>query len=719
MLGNRLTSIQRFLYSHHFIGGIRRGAGVILAFCLALLITDDGGQALIAGLGASCVAIIDQPGPLGTRLPEMFGGMILSAIAVSVTGMVSSDQFWLLVAVAAQTFFFSFLVVYGKRGGVIGLSCLILTVITMHSALTPDEVMGHTLTTVLGAATYILVSALASKPFQIREEEQSLSVALFATADYVSARAELYDANTDIDDGYRKLIAKQSKMAEEHQAARDMIMRRMSPQSVADSPRRRMVWNVHIDMVNMLDMLVGTHTDYTLLHRTLGSSDTLIFMRDALLKISMELERIALAVTREKKVLRRNSVKAELRALEYEIELMKRHGFSEQQPESYVLCVQILRRLRNINRCIERMMQQTNMPADAPALHVAQLGSSMTEFLSRQSFRPKLLTSNLRLDSPPFRFALRVTIGVAIGLAIGMAVPQIGAHAYWIVLTIIIILKPAFSLTKQRNNARLIGTLLGCGLAFGILKLTDDPYWLGVILVLSLISTLSLMLLNYLAATIFTTLAVLIGLHFLLPSSLDLANERAIDTIIGSVVAFLCSYILPWWESRSLPSLADAAIRSNQSYLDAGIQRLEAITSSEVKPSPTAWPLARKNMLVAFSNYAEAFYRMMGEPTSHQEHVSEYNNLLLQTHVLATEVATSISLLETQDPPSGAAIFYLQQMSQALKERDLERASQEIKIDDPTLKGADWVFPIKQLQRAVQSIIRESRVLPSVENQIA
>jgi hypothetical protein len=124
-------------------------------------------------------------------------------------------------------------------------------------------------------------------------------------------------------------------------------------------------------------------------------------------------------------------------------------------------------------------------------------------------------------------------------------------------------------------------------------------------------------------------------------------------------------------------------------------------------------------MLVAFSNYAEAFYRMMGEPTSHQEHVSEYNNLLLQTHVLATEVATSISLLETQDPPSGAAIFYLQQMSQALKERDLERASQEIKIDDPTLKGADWVFPIKQLQRAVQSIIRESRVLPSVENQIA
>jgi hypothetical protein len=33
----------------------------------------------------------------------------------------------------------------------------------------------------------------------VREEEQSLAVALLSTADYVAARAEMYDADVDID----------------------------------------------------------------------------------------------------------------------------------------------------------------------------------------------------------------------------------------------------------------------------------------------------------------------------------------------------------------------------------------------------------------------------------------------------------------------------------------------------------------------------------------
>ena len=36
------------------------------------------------------------------------------------------------------------------------------------------------------------------------------------------------------------------------------------------------------------------------------------------------------------------------------------------------------------------------------------------------------------------------------------------SHSYWILLTIVVILKPNFSMTKQRYNDRLIGTLIGC-----------------------------------------------------------------------------------------------------------------------------------------------------------------------------------------------------------------------------------------------------------------
>ncbi len=711
MSANRLTRIQRFVYSHHFIGGIRRGAGVLLVFALGLLLPGAASQALIAALGALCVAIIDQPGPLALRLREMLGGLILGTLAVLLTGVASSHPAWLIVAVVGQAFFFSMFAVYGKRGSIIGLACLILTVVTMHSSLTPDQVIEHAMVTLGGAAIYIAFSSLTSRPLQVREEEQSLAVALLSTADYVAARAEMYDGDADIDERYRELIARQSAMSDQHQAARDMILRRMNRHSVQHSPRRRMVWNVFIDMVNMLDMLVGTHTDYTLLQRTLGQSDTLIFMRDALLKMSIELERIALAVTREKHLMRRNSVKAELRALEYDIEVMKRQGFAEQNPEVYALCVQILRRLRHVNRCIERMLAQTELPADATALYPAQLDTSLTDFLSRQSFSPKLMTSNLRLDSPPFRFSLRVCMAVAVGLAIGLAIPQIGPHAYWIVLTIVIIMKPGFALTRQRNTARLVGTLVGCGLAFLLFYVTVNSHLLLATLVVSLIAGFSFMLVNYLVSSIFNTITVLILLHFLLPDTFGLVGERALDTTIGSLVALGFSYVLPWWEARSLPSMADAATRANERYLKAGIEHLTPVDTPTGKASATAWPLARRNTQVAFSNFAQAFYRMMGEPPSRQAHVAEYNNLLIQNHVLATEIATTIQQLQALPEPPAPAIAFLKEMDQALANADLDRANQDFSIDVSVYPGADWIYPIKQLQRAVQSIVRESRLL--------
>ncbi len=719
MSATRLTRLQRFVYSHHFVSGIRRGAGILLVFALGLLLPGASSQALIAALGAACVALIDQPGPLPLRIREMLGGLVLGTLAVSVTGMTSHHPIWLLIAVVGQTFFFSMFAVYGKRGGIIGLSCLVLTVVTMHSALTPDQVLEHALVTLSGAAVYITFSILASRPLQVREEEQSLSVALLATADYVAARAEMYDADADLDERYRQLIASQANMSDQHQAARDMILRRMNKTIVERSPRRRMVWNVFIDMVNMLDLLVGTHTDYLLLQRTLGQSDTLIFMRDALLKMSLELERIASAVIREKHLMRRNSVKAELRALEYDIEVMKRQGFAAENPEAYALCVQILRRLRNVNRCVERMLAATSMPADAIALNPAQLDTSLSDFLSRQSFSPKLFTSNLRLDSPPFRFSLRVAMAVAVGLAIGLAIPEIGPHGYWIVLAIIIIMKPAFSLTRQRNTARLAGTLIGCGLAFLLFYVTTDPELLLLTLVASLITGFSFILVNFLVASVFNTVTVLIMLHFLLPETFGLVGERAIDTTIGSLVALAFSYVLPWWEARSLPSLADAAIRANETYLRTGLQQLDSQKPDDKSPAANDWPLARRNMMVAFSNFASAFYRMMGEPPSRQQHVAEYNNLLIQNHVLATEVATAISQLQAQPELPVPAIEFLKEMDLALQERDLELANKDANASLAQYAGADWIYPIKQLQRAIQSIVRESVLLKGLNKEVA
>jgi len=720
MTESRLSRLQRFIYSHHFVSGARRGLGVILATMLTMHLFDAQNTVMIAALGAFCVSVIDQPGPFSQRIREMTAGLVLSMLAVTLTGFASGHPILLLVSVVFQTFLFSMFAVFGKRGGFIGLGCLIVTVSTMHTPLSQDEVLVHTLITLCGGLCYLALSSLMSFPLAVREEEQSLSVALFATANYVYARGEMYDPGTNIDEAYRRLLATQAEMSEQHQAARDMIMRRLSSETLAQSPRKIMIWNIYIDMINLLETLVATHTDYTLLHHKIGQTDTIIFMRDALLKMSAEIERIAQAVTQERRVSRRNSVKAELRAIEFEIEQMKQSGFQQEEPDVYAICVQVLRRLRNTNRIIEHMVLQTSMPEGEKPLNEDQLKNSLVEFLSRQSFRPKLLTSNLRLDSPTCRFSLRVSMAVGIALLLGILFPQLGEHGYWIVLTVIIIMKPAFTLTKQRNTARLIGTLAGCVITFGVFTITQDQQTLILVMIASLIIGFSFLLLNFLVYTSLMTVTLLIGLHFLLPSSYELVAERALDTVIGCVIAFVCSYFLPWWEARSLPSLARAAINANVEYLRRAVEFLSDSTSAERKEELQhfALPLARKNALVAFSNYAQAFYRMMGEPASQQRHVAEFNNLLIQNHVMAAQISTLITqathgLSRSDKHIADNLPQVMQQLAKALEERDIEAATYSLHDRFNDTEVADWMYPLRQLQRCIQNIIRESNIIRS------
>jgi uncharacterized membrane protein YccC len=249
-----------------------------------------------------------------------------------------------------------------------------------------------------------------------------------------------------------------------------------------------------------------------------------------------------------------------------------------------------------------------------------------------------------------------------------------------------------------------------------LFSLTTDTHWLLVALFLSLVTGFSFLLVNYLIASVFNTLTILLALHFMFPSTFALINERAIDTVIGSLVAFACSYFLPWWESRSLPSLAQAAVRANQTFLQTAVDLLEKQGQNQNQAQagtirPNAWPLARRNTLVAFSNFAEAFYRMMGEPHSRQRHVAEYNHLLIQNHVLAAEILTIVSQLRAQPEQATQAIAFMQALDQALANRDLKAAGLPAPTFDKESTPADWLYPLKQMQRAVQGIIRESTAI--------
>jgi uncharacterized membrane protein YccC len=711
------SQLQRFIYSHHFYSGIRRAAGTLLPVTILGGLFGWYAAGLVATFGALCVAFIDQPGPHENRLWEMLGGTLLSTMTVAITGLASNYPFLLWLVVIGQCFGYSMLSVYGKKGGQIGFACLLLMTVTMHEALPAEQVWLHSLTSLGGGLFYTLFSYSLSRAMNLREKEQALSIALFATSDYVGQRADMYNIDHDLDESYRALIASQSNMTDKQQAARDMVLRGLTGKVTSDQPKRMMLWNLFVDTIEILDTLVATRTDYSLLRTKLPNSDILIFMRDALSKMSVDLDRIALAIARERIATPRNSVKAELRALEFEIDQMERNGYARQEPDVYHLCVEILRRLRHSANTVQRMINLTDMSKNTEAIQPTVLDQSLSQFLSREKYRLGMITSNLRLDSPICRYALRVTLAAACAMALWNLVPALAPQGYWILLTVLIIMKPGFALTRQRNGWRLFGTLIGCVVALGALYSTDNNTWLFAAMVLSTIIGGSLLQLNYMMASVFNTNAVLLAFHFVDPSASTIITDRAIDTIIASVISFACSYFLPWWEAQFMPSLSRAAINANREYLRAGLHYVDTLQAhkkdsqnSDVHRAEVAWRLARKNVYVALGNFAEAFYRMMLEPRTRQWHVIEFNNLMIQTHMLASQINAVMHVLTTSPQPNPIVTDYLNKIIPHLHAHQTE-ALPLIPASIVDGSSPNFAYPITQLQKTITNIDAEISVI--------
>src|SRR5690606_5350405 len=152
-----------------------------------------------------------------------------------------------------------------------------------------------------------------------------------------------------------------------------------------------------------------------------------------------------------------------------------------------------------------------------------------TDILNWQKFK-----DNLSLQSSVFRHAMRMSIVLSATFFLFQIFNYSTFTTYWILLTIMVILKPGFGLTKERNVQRLIGTTLG-GIIGGIILLTvPDTTLRFAILIIFFLIAYSLFRINYIMAVMFTTPYVLIMLSFTGMNTFEMAKERIIDTFIRS-----------------------------------------------------------------------------------------------------------------------------------------------------------------------------------------
>jgi len=110
--------------------------------------------------------------------------------------------------------------------------------------------------------------------------------------------------------------------------------------------------------------------------------------------------------------------------------------------------------------------------------------------------------------------------------------------------------------------------------------------------------------------------------------------------------------------------------------------------------------LARKHMHVAFANLGQAFQRMMLEPKAHQHFVAEINDLLVQSHVLASQITAAAPLLRNTVQHKDGGFQALQRALSAVR----ENLSQALAGEPP----ADQTEITKQLTRELDLMAVEA-----------
>ncbi|WP_322032945.1 FUSC family protein [Paraburkholderia sp. J76] len=561
------VEIRKFLYSQYFYGGLRIAIGISLPAVLCLFVFHKSELGFTISTGALGACVVDMPGPLKYKRNEMLACSAIGFLSAFATGLATFSPIALWATVVPLTFVLSLIVVYGNRWPQISFATLFMMVMTLEEHFTPHLALVNALWILLGGLWYTAWSTLISQLLLDRIEQQALAESVFACADYLLARAQFFDLDNDLDECYRNLVAKQIAAVERQDAARDIVLRNLPKLRAGKiDARRAMHFNLFINTVDLHELFVGAHTDYPLVRNTFGGSDLLVFYRDLIRKAAADLEDIGLAVLQNEAPRASVNVKAELRAIEYELDQLKKRDLAASDPEVYAAISASFRRIWSATRLIDRMRR--NLASEVPATETeVRIDEALARFVTNRRVSWLQIFSNLTMASPSFRHALRVTIAVAVGFWLGRLLPL--TNAYWIVMTSIIILKPGYSLTRQRNAQRIVGTLIGCIASIALILLVKQPLVLLVSMFAAMVMSYSLLLFNYTASVVFTSAYVLLMFHLLAPGSLRIIGERAIDTVVGCMIAIAASHLFPYWEYRLMGKLVHDMIAATRSYLEA------------------------------------------------------------------------------------------------------------------------------------------------------
>lgn len=632
-MNNKYIQVKSFFNGQYFANGLKITLGIVLP---SLVLSGLGylQMGLYMSMGAMYVSITDHPGPIKHRRNGMLfanGFMFLTALTTAYL----HDRPWLLaIEIPVLYFIFGMFTSYGARASAVGTAALLMMIASMHSKeISP---ITYTALSLSGGLWYMALSLSLSQIRPYRLAQQMLGESILEVATYLRIRAKFYDNKTPIEDVYKQLVVQQITINKHQDDVRQILF--ITRKRVRETMRSgRLVIMIFIDIIDLFEQVMSTHINYSNIRQKYAQNNVLTAIKNIILDMAQAVDNLGYALINNEKPGPLPNLESNLQIIKQQIDEL------EAQKGSTLVLKKTLINVRNIYQLLNHTYNYFHT-GQVPYLSKKE-EADLTQFVSHQQVDWRIFKNNLSLNSGIFRHSLRLGISALAGYLIAMILPY-NEHSYWILISILVILKPDFSLTKERNYGRVIGTIGGGLLGALVLLLVKDETARLIIMIIFMVTAFSFNRTRYIISVFFVTALILILFSFIYQNSdLAVTFERILYTLIGSGIAFTASYfIFPNWEYSHIKIHMEAILRANLNYFLKIVSRF-----GDSPASITASKLARKNVYVQTANLGAAFQRMLNEPKSKQENISYLNEFVVMNHMLSSYLASLSSALSEVD----------------------------------------------------------------------
>lgn len=642
-----IHKIRKFTDTTYFTNALK----VTVAAVIPVLLFSFLGKFEI-GFTIALGAFFTYPSDIPSSLKHKITGILVAAFLVAGVNLMVNVVYpysWVFYPfLALLIFMISMLSVYGQRATMVSFSALISLSLAFSSINEGWAMVQHAGLILVGGLFYLIISLTFHFIRPHRYIELQIAVCIKLTAKYLKLRGDLWNLNADKKEIIEKQLYLQVELNTIHQNIREVLIN--SHISAGASNQNRKMLLVFIALVEILEVALSAAFDHEKLHQKFDDHPkVLLTYQNLAYNLAASLKQLSKNVKKRTDYIPKHTLLDDLMALQQAIVNYKENLGEDAASEGVFMLTTMLeyaeKQIEKI-KIVERAFTSIVNLKDFTRIDV-----DLEKFLTPQYYLLRTLTENFSFLSTIFRHSLRLTIALLLGFIFGKILPF--HNAYWILLTITVIMRPGYGLTKQRSFHRIFGTITGGLIAFGILLFVKDNIIISILSILCMLMGFSFTQTNYKVSATFITMYVVFIYGIATPNVDDLVQYRILDTVIGAALAFMANHFLwPSWEFLNMPMYVEKSIAANQNYL-----KQISIFYNKKGTVSTAYRLARKNAFIEIGNLMASFQRMTQEPKSKQKHLSKVYKLTVLNHSLLSSLASLGTYIQSHKTTSASEAF--------------------------------------------------------------